>query len=69
MTYVWCNRRLKVWSDVGRSKTPVLAGEVKWAHGVQAPRLINDLRRKVGWANADPGTVTVVAADIFAATS
>lgn len=31
----------------GRSRTPVLAGEVKWARSVDAPHLVHELHRKV----------------------
>lgn len=31
----------------GRSRTPVLAGEAKWARSVSAPRIVTDLRRKL----------------------
>jgi AAA+ ATPase superfamily predicted ATPase len=37
----------------GRSRTPVLAGEVKWAQSVDAPRLVADLRRKAASTTAD----------------
>ncbi|MBT8224450.1 MAG: ATP-binding protein [Dactylosporangium sp.] len=37
----------------GRSRTPVLAGETKWAHDVEAPRLLNTLRSKALRAKAD----------------
>jgi uncharacterized protein len=46
----------------GRARTPALAGEVKWTQTVEAPRLVNDLRRKVAGMNVDPESLRYLVA-------
>ena len=41
----------------GRARTPVLAGEAKWARAVEAPRLLRELHRQVAATGADPEAV------------
>lgn len=57
--------KIDVLALAGRAKTPVLAGEVKWAHTITAPRLVSELRRKVAGVKADPDAMRylVVARD------
>lgn len=44
----------------GRSRTPVLVGEAKWAKEVSAPRLVADLHRKAAALPGSPHDVHVL---------
>jgi AAA+ ATPase superfamily predicted ATPase len=49
--------QIDVLALAGRSRTPVLAGEVTWARSIDAPRLLPDLAAKVAAAGAGPAGV------------
>ncbi|MBN1172890.1 MAG: ATP-binding protein, partial [Micromonosporaceae bacterium] len=46
----------------GRSRTPVLAGEAKWARSVDAARLLSELCRKIARTGANPDTMRYLVA-------